>query len=232
MQVVILAAGKGTRMGSLVLDRPKPMLVVAGKTLLEHKFDALPDDVEEIILIVGYLENVIRGAYGDAYKGRRIRYVTQSNPVGGTADALWQARPYVHEKFLVLNGDDVYVRADLDACRVFDWALLTKRVSDLSGGAKVVTDIHNRVIDIIESSHHGGGAGAMNTGMCALDTRIFDFPQVPKAEGSTELGLPQTIIAASRTAGIPLHAVEATRWIQITNPEDIQQAETILSKDV
>jgi UDP-N-acetylglucosamine diphosphorylase / glucose-1-phosphate thymidylyltransferase / UDP-N-acetylgalactosamine diphosphorylase / glucosamine-1-phosphate N-acetyltransferase / galactosamine-1-phosphate N-acetyltransferase len=232
MQAVILAAGRGSRMGELTNDRPKPMLEVSGKTLLQHKFDVLPEEVDEIILIVGYKADVIKNAYGDSYEGRKMTYVTQENIVGGTADALWQAKDLLKGKFLVINGDDIYAGEDFKALLAYDWAILIQRASDTRGGGKVIIGTDNTVIDIIEDSHHSGGEGAINASTFALDTRIFDFPQVAKATGSSEMGLPQTIIAASKTSGIPLNVVEATRWIQITNPDDIQSAGEALSKAV
>lgn len=226
MQAVILAAGRGTRMGALTETLPKPMLEVAGKTLLEHKFDALPDDVHEIILIVGYLKEIISAAFGDSYKGKKIIYVEQQNIVGGTMDALLQAKQYLTEKFLVMMGDDIYAKEDIQAVLAHDWALLVQRVPDTKVGGRVIIDIEHHVVDIIEN---GEGEGAVSTNMFALDPRIFDFPAVPKKEGSMELGLPQTVVAASRASGIPLNVVEATRWIQITNPDDIAAAEKLLS---
>lgn len=213
-------------MGDLVNEVPKPMLRVNGKTLLEHKFDALPDDVNEIILVVGYLKEAVSGYYGDSYNGKKITYVTQENIIGGTADALWQAREHLTGNFLVMMGDDIYNREDIEAIRVHDWAILVQRVPDTVVGGRVVTDIDNHVVDIIEGNE--GGEGAVSANLFALDTRIFDFPQIPKSANSSELGLPQTILAASKASGIPFTVVEATRWIQITNPDDIAKAETML----
>ena len=222
MQVVILAAGRGTRMGKLTEKTPKPMLAVDGKTLLEHKFDALPDDVDEIIVVVGYLAHVIKGTYGDSYKGKKVSYVTQENIVGGTADALWQAQPLLRDKFLVMMGDDIYAREDIEALRVYDWALMVQRVPDTAVGGRVVIDIDHTITDIIEGN--SGGEGAVSTNLFALDTRLFKYPLVPKASGSGEMGLPQTVLAAAKEAKIPLHVVEATQWTQITNPEDLKRA--------
>jgi len=224
MKAVILAAGRGSRMGSLTETLPKPMLEVSGKTLLEHKFDALPESVDEIIIVTGYLGNTIREKFGDSYNGKKMTYVEQKNIVGGTADALWQAKDHLQGKFLVINGDDIYAREDFEALLACDWTVLVQRVPDTAGGGKVVSDIENMVVDIIESGHHSGGEGAINTSTFALDSRIFDYPQVPKAAGSTEMGLPQTVIAASKAGGIPLHVIEATNWIQITNPDDLARA--------
>lgn len=226
MQAVILAAGRGTRMGKLTETLPKPMLEVAGKTLLEHKFDALPEEVHEIILIVGYLKETIIERFGDSYKGKQITYIEQTNIVGGTMDALLQAKPHLTEKFLVMMGDDIYASADISAVLAHDWALLVQRVSDTSVGGRVIMSTEHIVTDILEGAP---GEGAVNTNMLVLDPRIFDFPPVPKAPDSTELGLPQTVIAASKASGIPLHVVEATRWIQISNPDDIRAAERALS---
>ena len=228
MQAVILAAGRGTRMGKLVEDTPKPMLVVAGKTLLEHKFDALPEEVDEIILIVGYLADVIKEKYGDSYGGRKIRYITQENIVGGTADALWQAQALLGGKFVVMMGDDVYSKGDIEAIRTHDWAILVQRAPDTAVGGRVVVDSEHNVVDIIEGNQ--GGEGLVSANMFALDARSFDFSQQPKAAGSSELGLPQTILAASKVSGIPFNVVEAVQWIQITNPDDIQAAEKTLAK--
>jgi NDP-sugar pyrophosphorylase family protein len=226
MQAVILAAGRGTRMGVLTEQLPKPMLEVAGKTLLEHKFDALPQDVHEIIIVVGYLKETISAKFGDTYNGKSIIYVEQRNIVGGTMDALLQAKPYLTEKFIVMMGDDIYTKEDIQAVLAHDWALLVQRVPDTKVGGRVIIGVDHYVIDIIEN---GEGDGAVSTNMFALDPRIFDYPAVPKKAGSEELGLPQTVVAASKASGIPLNVVEATRWIQITNPDDLVTATKLLS---
>jgi NDP-sugar pyrophosphorylase family protein len=213
-------------MGPLTERLPKPMLEVAGETLLEHKFDALPEDVHEIVIIVGYLKETIAAKFGDAYKGKKIIYVEQENIVGGTMDALLQAKQYLTEKFLVMMGDDIYTKEDIRAVLAHDWALLVQRVPDTKVGGRVIIDVDHHVTDIIEN---GEGEGAVSTNMFALDPRIFGYPAVPKKAGSEELGLPQTVVAASKASGIPLNVVEATRWIQITNPEDLASATKLLS---
>ena len=113
MQAIILAAGKGTRMGMLTKNIPKPMLKVAGKTLLEHKFDILPESIDEIIMVIGYLGEVIRDTYGNEYKGKKITYVLQDK-MHGTGGAVWLCRDLIADKFLVLNGDDMYAKEDLE----------------------------------------------------------------------------------------------------------------------
>jgi UDP-N-acetylglucosamine diphosphorylase / glucose-1-phosphate thymidylyltransferase / UDP-N-acetylgalactosamine diphosphorylase / glucosamine-1-phosphate N-acetyltransferase / galactosamine-1-phosphate N-acetyltransferase len=221
MQAVILAAGRGTRMGSLTETVPKPMLHVAGKTLLQHKFDILRESVSEIVVVVGYLKEVIESAYGHSYQGVPLTYVVQDNIVGGTADALWAARPFLKDRFFVLMGDDLYVREDLLACEAHEWALLVQRMADVGTRGKVQVDDSMNIVSIVESNEHEGGEGYAGTNLFMLDTRIFEYPSVPKSRGSSEVGLPQTVCAAAEHAGIPFRAVEATRWHQITAPEDL-----------
>jgi len=232
MQAVILAAGRGTRMGDLVKDRPKPMLEVAGKTLLEHKFDALPDEVDEIILVVGYLADVIKEKYGESYDGKRITYVTQENPVAGTMDALSKARLVVSGKFLVMNGDNIYSKQDMEKCLSLEWAAAVSQTDSLGHGAMVITTEDGTVLDIIESKFHTGGSGFENMNLYAFDTRIFHHPLVPKGPGSSELGMPQTAVAASKAMGISFKIVQSSFWIQIKGPEDLARAERILSARV
>lgn len=230
MQAVMMAAGRGSRMGDLVKDRPKPMLEVAGKTLLEHKFVALPDVVDEIILVVGYLADVITNAYGDSYAGKKIRYVTQENPVAGTMDALMQAKPLLTGKFLVMNGDNIYTREDMQSVLEPEWATAVERTDSLGYAAKVSVADDGSVLDITEASFHTGGPGLGNLNLYAFDTRLFEHPLVPKGPGASEYGLPQTAVAASKVMNISFKAVEARFWIQIKDPRDLKRAEKMLAE--
>lgn len=225
MQAVILAAGRGTRMGTLTDTTPKPLLEVAGKSLLEHKFDALPTDVDEIILVVGYLGGKIQERFGGAYNGKRMLYVEQE-VLDGTMGALSRAKTILKDRFLVLNGDDIYAPQDIQALSKCDgWTVLGLEMEELKSAAKVALNEDGTVKEIIEASHHEGGAGFLSTGAFLLDETIFTYPPVPKAPGSDELGLPQTILAS----GHPLSLIHATYWIGITAPEDLEKAEKILS---
>jgi NDP-sugar pyrophosphorylase family protein len=226
MQAVILAAGRGTRMGALTESTPKPMLKVAGKTLLEHKLDALPADVDEVILVVGYLGGVIQSYFGGSYDGKRILYVEQENPAGGTAEALWLTKDLLHDKFFVMNGDNIYAAQDMLECATYEWAVLVQARDSVRTGA-VLVDANSRVLGIAENTEHTGSAGYANTGLYILDMRIFDYPAIPKAPGSSELGLPQTMMQAAKD--IPIQAVPATLWIEIKEPEDLQEAEELLA---
>jgi UDP-N-acetylglucosamine diphosphorylase / glucose-1-phosphate thymidylyltransferase / UDP-N-acetylgalactosamine diphosphorylase / glucosamine-1-phosphate N-acetyltransferase / galactosamine-1-phosphate N-acetyltransferase len=226
MQVVILAAGRGTRMGALTDSVPKPLLEVAGKTLLEHKFEMLPYDVDEIILVVGYLGGELQKRFGGVYKDKHIFYVEQENPTGGTAQALWQAQDILQDRFLVMNGDNLYTQDDMNKCAaVSDWAVLVQEMPSIRTG-RVVVDHKGLVTDIVENSNHKGEAGFASTGLYGLDTRIFTYQPVPKAPGSSELGLPQTMLQAVKD--IPIHAIPATSWVEIKDPEDLAKAEEFL----
>lgn len=229
MQAVILAAGKGTRMRDLVRTTPKSMLQIAGKTLLEWKFDALPESVDEVIIVTGYLGEKIRARFGDAFKGRKIVYVEQENPAGGTADALWHVRGSLKDTFLVLMGDDIYAREDMEMCLRYEWAILAGHVQDVSVGGQIIME-NGDLSAIVE--HEGSGPGLVSTNMFVLDTRVFKHAPVPKVVGSKELGLPQSVLAASQALHIPLRVVEATNWVQISDPTDLKRAQEILTDRV
>jgi glucose-1-phosphate thymidylyltransferase len=227
MQAVILASGRGTRMGSLTDVIPKPMLLVNGKSLLHHKLDILPQDIHEVIFVIGYLGEVIREACGTEYAGRTITYVEQE-VLNGTMGAVALTQPHIEGRFIVMMGDDLYGTEDvLRACATPDWAVVLEETEHMASGGKALMGDGDLVLDIIEGEHHGTH-GFMNTNLFVLDERIFEFPMVPKVEGSSEYGLPQTVLSATKAAGIPLHAVPATSWIQVTAPEDLEKAERLL----
>lgn len=112
MRAVIPAAGEGTRLRPLTADRPKGLVEVAGRPLLEHVFGALAGlPVDEAIVVVGYRGDDIVERFGERVGSLRLRYVRQDEP-RGLADAVSRAEPHVDSDVLVLNGDNV-LDADL-----------------------------------------------------------------------------------------------------------------------
>lgn len=227
MQAVILAAGRGTRMGALTDNCPKPLLEVAGKSLLEHELDILPEEISEVIIVVGYLGHMIQKKLGGDYAGKKLLYVEQ-DVLDGTAGALWRAAPLLKDRFLVLMSDDMYSRED--AKRMVQkngWSMLVQYAETMNPGGRVVTNSAGD-IEMIEEGNHEGESGLSGTNFFILDTRLFQHPMVPKSEGSSEFGLPQTVIAASKQSGIPFKAETATFWFQISDPENLMQAAAVI----
>lgn len=228
MQAVILAAGRGTRMGTLTETLPKPLLEVGGKSLLEHELDILPDVVNEVIIIVGYLGNLIEERLGSEYGGKRLVYVHQE-VLDGTAGALWRAAPFLKDRFLVLMSDDMYSKED--AARIVeksDWVLLAQQTEHMNPGGRIVTNDAGDVI-AIEEGNHDGMSGLAGTNMFVLDTRLFKYPMVPKSAGSIEFGLPQSVLAAAKQSGVPFTIERATFWFQISDPDDLKKAEDVIA---
>ena len=84
MKVVILAGGKGTRMGHLVSDVPKPMVLLAGKPIMEHQIDlAKRYGLEEFVVLTGYRADVLEDYFGDGSPwGVDISYRREDHPLG------------------------------------------------------------------------------------------------------------------------------------------------------
>ncbi|MGC9310659.1 MAG: bifunctional sugar-1-phosphate nucleotidylyltransferase/acetyltransferase [Candidatus Aenigmatarchaeota archaeon] len=112
MQAVILAAGKGTRLQPLTLTRPKPLLKVANKTILEHNLDQIVGIADQAIIVVNYLKEQITEKIGDEYKGIKINYVTQKETLG-TGHAVKSAIDFLDDEFIAMNGDDIYFGEDI-----------------------------------------------------------------------------------------------------------------------
>lgn len=226
MQAVILAAGRGTRMRELTESIPKPLLPLAGKPLIEYQFDALPDEVDEVIVVVGYLGSAIQQKFGGEWKGKRLLYIEQDT-LDGTAGALWRAKDILKDRFVVLMADDIYAKEDVRrAADARNWILGVLSVEDMDGKGKVTTDKKGNIVEVVEDSH---GPGLVGTNLFAFDTRLFSSKLVPKSRGNAEYGLPQTAIKASRELGIPFTVQESSEWIQISSPEDLREAEEKIS---
>ena len=180
MQAVILAAGRGTRMEELTGASPKPMLDVSGKPLLEYKFEALPEIIDEVIIIVGYLGGEIQRHFGSSFAGKRIVYVEQKE-LNGTAGALWCSKDILRERFLVMMGDDIYDLKDIEACIAPGewWRLLVQQIPEMHRAGDVQLDAEANIDAILEGDL-GSAPGLASTNLFQLDTRLFSCPMVPK----------------------------------------------------
>ncbi|MBU3968577.1 MAG: NTP transferase domain-containing protein [Euryarchaeota archaeon] len=106
MKAVIIAAGKGTRMGPLTESRPKAMLQIANRPLLEHIIVAIKAaGIKDFLIVTGYRKEKIVDHFGNGGSlGVNIEYIEQQRQ-NGTADAIAVARNSISERFLVTNGD-------------------------------------------------------------------------------------------------------------------------------
>lgn len=108
MQAVVLAAGEGTRLRPLTENKPKGMVRVNGRPLLEHAFDKLLElGAREIITVVGYEKKEIIEHFGQMYRGVPITYAHQVEQAG-LAHALMCAEPAIEGPFMLMLGDLVF----------------------------------------------------------------------------------------------------------------------------
>ncbi len=218
MQAVILAAGLGTRLRPLTDETPKPLLRVGGVPLITRTLRELPDIIDEVIIVIGYRGEQIRTTVGDNGEGKKIRYVIQDE-LKGSGHAVHAARTLLSGRFLVLNGDDLYARADLDRFVEHDLALMVRELSVPIQSGAIVCDDRGRLVAIEESTF----TTLVNTGSYMLDDRFWEYPLVPKAAGATELGLPQTI--AGMVKGHTVAVVRSNFWMPVGTHEELARAE-------
>ena len=109
MIAVIMAGGKGTRIQSINKEVPKPMITILNKPILEYEIEVLKNQgIKDIILVVGYLKEVITDYFKNGEKfGVNISYIEENEPLG-TAGALYYLKNELNEDFLLLNGDILF----------------------------------------------------------------------------------------------------------------------------
>lgn len=219
MQCVILAAGRGVRMGELCDDTPKPMLPIQEKPKLAHTIEMLPDEITEVILIVGYLKEKIMEFFGEEYAGRKILYVIHEK-IDGTGKVLHSAKDLLGDRFLVIMGDDLYLKEDLSRLLSYELAVLAMDVIDSSQFGVLKTDQAGNLEAILERPHDPEYT-LVNTGAYALTKEFFSYPLV--AIGNSEFGLPQTMMQMRER--YPIIVVKAHRWFPIGNAEALAQAQ-------
>lgn len=183
----ILAGGLGTRLRSVVSDRPKVLAAVRGKPFLAYLLDQLGEaGIRRVVLLTGYKGEQIEETFGSHYGNIAIEYSAETEPLG-TAGALRLALPKLFTgkttagTVLMLNGDS-FCAADLNGFRTFHEqhtsgaSLVLTRVPDTSRFGKVETAPDDRVERFVEKQA-AGGAGWINAGIYLIPQNLVE--QIP-----------------------------------------------------
>lgn len=208
-QAVILAAGEGQRLRPLTVLKPKVMIPIANKPILQYVVEALAvNGVRHIVMVVGYRKEQVQDYFGSGEKlGVEIDYIVQKQQLG-TAHALMHAKDAIADRFLVLPGDNI-IKSDTIAPLVEakPSIILVKKQENVSKYG-VVTARKGTVEEIVEKPQEAT-SNLVNTGIYSLDRGMFEFVE-------EEVELPTVLnsmiargyeIAAQETDGIWLDAV-------------------------
>ncbi len=231
---VILAAGEGRRLTPLTNRRPKPMLPVANRPLLEHVVEAVAAaDIDRIVLVVGYRQERIRTHFGDGGEWDvTIEYVEQSTQLG-TGHAVLQAESVVDGPFIVLNGDRIVDPSIIDEVR--------SRIRDGDAPAMAVTPVAqprsygvvtldgDRVTGIEEKPEGPVDTDRINAGVYGFTPSVFDAIRRTHTAGELELTAVLDGASGLETAtAVPYDG----RWLDVSNLWDLLTVNAALVDEV
>jgi len=176
MKALILAGGKGIRMMPLTKDKPKAMVLLKGKPLLEHMLREVEKaGVEECGIVLGKFSEKVTQAFGDRHRDMKLKYFHQEKPLG-TAHAVATAEEWLQEDFLLLSADVLIESAllrELAGKKGFT-GVLTLRHDDFPERFGVVDVDGEQVTGIIEKPREADADSLVNTGVYRFSPKIFD----------------------------------------------------------
>lgn len=225
MDAVILCAGNGTRLMPLTENRPKPMIPIAGKPILEWIVEKIEDFVDNIYLIVKYKkEMIIRYFEGN----RKIKFIEQKG-FDGTGYAVLMAKDFIDNDFLVLNGDVIF-EDDLKDFIKYKNAMALKEVENPKNFGVVVVDDENNITEFQEKPNNPK-SNLINAGIYKFEPEIFEILKdiKPSERGEVELtDAIKELVKDKKIKGIKLNGY----WNDIGRPWDILNANTYFLKDI
>ena len=233
MKAVLLAAGEGIRLLPLTATRPKHLLKLGGKPILEHCIEALKaNGITEAIVITHYMGDSIRAYFGDGTKfGFKLEYIDQKTMLG-TGNAAKCAQPYIDGDFLLVYGDLLF---SSDAVR----KVLETYNAGMAAAAMAVVPVENPesygVIELDENGHikrivekpkrDHAPSNLANAGVYVFRNNIFaTLKKLEKTQrGEEELTDAITMLAGD---GETVLAAEISKddWFDIGRPWDLLEA--------
>lgn len=222
-QAVIVAGGRGTRLGAIAADTPKPLLDVGGRPFVEHLlFELGRIGVEEVLLLVGPHRAAFARALRPARRSApRLALISEPEPAG-TAGALWHARRRLAPRFFLLNGDSILdgnllrLAAAMAEDRAAAGAVAALAVPDAARYGRIAC-AGDRIVAFREKG--AGGPGLVNAGVY-----LFDRERVLRQVARPPLSLERDVLPALAAEGA-LRAVRfAGRFIDIGLPDSLAEA--------
>ncbi len=188
MKAVILAGGKGTRLGHLTAEIPKPMVPILGKPIIERQIVLLQEyGITDIILITNHLAHILEGFLGDGSKWNvNISYFVEPMPLG-TVGGIKAIEDQLDEDFLVVYGD---VMLDMDFSRLIDYhhsknsdATIVIHPNDHPYDSDLVEMDQNDKIIAFHSKPHPENfyyTNLVNAGIYLFSPQVLDYLELNK----------------------------------------------------
>lgn len=226
---VVLAAGEGRRLRPLTAFRPKPLLPVANRPIVDYVMEALRAvGVGRVVVVVGHGHSRLQTYLVETYPDVELEFVSQEQQLG-SGHALQQAMSAVDREFLVVNGDTVLspemVRATEKRRRESGAPAIAVRFADRPEQYGVVETTDDRV-DHIDERPTETDRYLVNAGVYALDLSVFDALEAVSMHAG-ELHLPH---AVARLDPVTVHTDE--QWFDPATPWELLDAtEAVLSSE-
>jgi len=233
VKAVVLAAGEGVRLQPLTFTRPKHMISVGGKPILEHCLDTIKAcGINHVIIVVHYMADVIRQHFGSGEKfGLKIEYVEQPS-VLGTGNAVSVVEPFIEDDFVLVYGDLLFTPEALK--KVLNLHNAKKPAATLAvvsverpedyGILEIEKDgLVKRIIE--KPARREAPSNMANAGIYAFSTKIFEKTRKIKASSRGEWEITDAIQLLIKE-GMSVFAVEIPRadWFDIGRPWDLLEA--------
>ena len=221
--MVIMAGVTGKRLHPHTENRPKPLLPVAGKPMLEHIIDrAKLEGFNHFVLAIHYLGHMIEAHFGNGeHLGVQIDYLREESPLG-TAGALGLLNPLPDAPFLVTNGDvitDVRYGELLDFHTRHDaLATMAVRIHEWQHPFGVV---QTQGVEIVGFEEKPIARSHINAGVYALDPAALSV-LTANAHCDMPVLFERLQAKAQRTVAYPMHEP----WLDVGRPDDLKQANT------
>ena len=205
-KVVILAGGKGTRLGSLTKDMPKPLLPVNKKPFLDYIINNFSRyGFRDFIILAGYYGDRIKTYYKNySNKNLNIRVIIEEEPLG-TAGCLLLSEDYLSDYFLVTNGDSIL---DFNYLSLWDnldessfiCKIALRYVKDSQRYGQVILHKNSSFIkEFSEKSLEKNSAGLVNGGVYLLNKKILSY--IEKKQCSIEQDIFPKLVKNNKILG-------------------------------
>jgi MurNAc alpha-1-phosphate uridylyltransferase len=229
---MVLAAGLGKRMLPLTETRPKPLVEVAGKPLIDHTLDRLKAaGVKKAVVNVHYLADALEEHLRTQPQGIEIAVSDEREQLLETGAGLVRALPLIDaDPFLVVNSDNLWVDGPVDTLRLLAAGWMDDRMDALLLLVPLATahchkgqgDFHMAADGKLKRRKPGSVAPFVYTGVQIVSKRLFEG-ELPAGPFSTNL-LWDRAIAGGRLYGL----VHQGLWFDIGAPPNIRKTEELL----